>query len=297
MTAVLAAGLSPVLVDVDPDSLNLAPHARGRGRLGHRRRRARALRRRSRRPRVHELCSRADVPVVEDAAPRVGAVDHRGLIRGAGCVAACFSFGSTGNITSGEGGALVTDRADVAARAAAPRLHGLTRDAWARFHPDEPARYGLLEPGAKANLPDLLAALGRSQPRASKTARNVAGAWSSSTASSSLPFPASARCPSTSQWTGRITSSWWLCPTAPTAIVCSSDCATAACRRRSTSRRCHHFDWFRAHAEIGRGGLAVADAHAERVLSLPLHAEMTLGDVERVVTTLGGALSTVPTTA
>jgi dTDP-4-amino-4,6-dideoxygalactose transaminase len=59
----------------------------------------------------------------------------------------------------------------------------------------------------------------------------------------------------------------------------------------------HHFDWFRAHAEIGRGGLAVADAYADRVLSLPLHAEMTLGDVERVVTTLRGALAAVATSA
>jgi dTDP-4-amino-4,6-dideoxygalactose transaminase len=39
----------------------------------------------------------------------------------------------------------------------------------------------------------------------------------------------------------------------------------------------------------------VADAHADRVLSLPLHAEMTLSDVERVVTTLGGVLEGTPT--
>lgn len=53
----------------------------------------------------------------------------------------------------------------------------------------------------------------------------------------------------------------------------------------------HHVDWFRAHAEIGRGGLSVADAYADRVLSLPLHAEMSVGDVERFVTTLGGAVA------
>jgi dTDP-4-amino-4,6-dideoxygalactose transaminase len=53
----------------------------------------------------------------------------------------------------------------------------------------------------------------------------------------------------------------------------------------------HHVDWFRAHAEIGRGGLSVADACADRVLSLPLHAKMSVGDVERVVTTLGGAVA------
>jgi dTDP-4-amino-4,6-dideoxygalactose transaminase len=243
---------------------------------------------------AHELCTRAGVPVVEDAAHALGAVDHRGLIRGAGSVAACFSFGSTGNITAGEGGALVTDRPDVAARAAALRLHGLTRDAWARFHPDEPMRYGLLEPGTKANLPDLLAALGRSQlarleDRQGRRRRLVieyrkqlAGVPGVRAVPQHLAVDASDHLMVVVLPQGaerdRV-QQLLLDGGVPSAVHFPP---------------LHHFDWFRAHAEIGRGGLAVADAHARRVLSLPLHAEMTLGDVERVITTLRGALRGAP---
>ena len=43
------------------------------------------------------------------------------------------------------------------------RLHGLSHDAWSRYHPEAPAGYDLLAPGIKGNLPDVLAALARSQ--------------------------------------------------------------------------------------------------------------------------------------
>src|SRR5262249_24939087 len=72
-------------------------------------------------------------------------------------------FYATKNVTSGEGGAFATDRDDVAERMRSLRLHGLSRDAWARYRPDGPADYDLVDPGIKANLPDLLAALARSQ--------------------------------------------------------------------------------------------------------------------------------------
>jgi dTDP-4-amino-4,6-dideoxygalactose transaminase len=298
MTAVLAAGLAPVLVDVDPDSLNVAPHALeaalGSGID------AVVLVHFAGVPvarEVHELCARADVPVVEDAAHALGAVDHRGLIRGAGCIAACFSFGSTGNITAGEGGALVTDRADVAARAAALRLHGLTRDAWARFHPDEPARYGLLEPGAKANLPDLLAALGRSQLARLEDRQERRRRLVIEYRKQLAVIPGVRAVPEHLAVDG---SDHLLVVVLPAGA--DRDGIQQRLREEGVPTAVHfpplhHFDWFRAHAEIGRGGLAVADAHADRVLSLPLHAEMTLSDVERVATTLRGAVAGAPATA
>jgi dTDP-4-amino-4,6-dideoxygalactose transaminase len=78
--------------------------------------------------RLAELCEAHDLLLVEDAAQAHGAaVDGRrvGSIGDAGC----FSFYPTKNMTTGEGGMVVTDREDVARRAARLVDHGRTDDA------------------------------------------------------------------------------------------------------------------------------------------------------------------------
>jgi dTDP-4-amino-4,6-dideoxygalactose transaminase len=187
----------------------------------------------------------------------------------------------------------VTDRADVAARAAALRLHGLTRDAWARFHPDEPMRYGLLEPGTKANLPDLLAALGRSQLARLEDRQERRRRLIIEYRKQLAVIPGLRAVPEHLSVDG---SDHLLVVVLPEGL--DRDRLQPRLRDEGVPTAVHfpplhHFDRLVVHAEIGRGGLAVADAHANRVLSLPLHAEMTLSDVERVVTTLGGAVAGV----
>ncbi len=58
-----------------------------------------------------------------------------GMIAGQGTAGACFSFYATKNLTSAEGGALATDDRELAEFAQSFRLHGLSRDAWARYTP------------------------------------------------------------------------------------------------------------------------------------------------------------------
>ena len=77
---------------------------------------------------IHELCSAAGVPLVEDAAHALGASDHRGKVGGHGTAGACFSFYATKNLTSGEGGALATDDPEVARFARASRVLRLSAD-------------------------------------------------------------------------------------------------------------------------------------------------------------------------
>ena len=43
------------------------------------------------------------------------------------------------------------------------RLHGLSRDAWRRYLPGGSWRYDVAEPGLKANITDIQAAIGRAQ--------------------------------------------------------------------------------------------------------------------------------------
>jgi dTDP-4-amino-4,6-dideoxygalactose transaminase len=78
---------------------------------------------------------------------------------------ACFSFYVTKNITTGEGGALVTADPARAERARLLALHGMDRDAWKRYTEAGSWYYEVVAPGFKYNMTDLAAALGLCQLR------------------------------------------------------------------------------------------------------------------------------------
>ena len=79
------------------------------------------------------ICRRHKLPLVEDACQAHGA-KYKGRTVGTFGVISCFSFYPAKNLGAvGEGGALVTNNADFAARARALREHGSTK----RYHHDE----------------------------------------------------------------------------------------------------------------------------------------------------------------
>ena len=79
----------------------------------------------------------AHIAIVEDAAHAFPSPIAGLGGRFAGTVgrAGAFSFYATKNLTSGEGGALVTDDEALASFARSFRLHGMSRDAWDRYRP------------------------------------------------------------------------------------------------------------------------------------------------------------------
>jgi dTDP-4-amino-4,6-dideoxygalactose transaminase len=108
-----------------------------------------------------------NLAVVEDAAHCLeGAVknyhDGSGKIGAIGD-ATCFSFYATKNITTAEGGMVTTENDQLADRMRILSLHGMSRDAWKRYSNEGSWYYEILARGFKYNMPDLLAALGRTQ--------------------------------------------------------------------------------------------------------------------------------------
>ena len=79
--------------------------------------------------------------------------------------ATCFSFYATKNLPIGEGGMITTDDDELAQWLRSARLHGMSSDAWRRYLPGGSWRYDVCEPGLKANLSDVQAAIGRAQLR------------------------------------------------------------------------------------------------------------------------------------
>jgi perosamine synthetase len=72
----------------------------------------------------------------------------------------CFSFYANKTITTGEGGMAVTDDPERADRMRMMSLHGLSKDAWARYSRGASWDYRILAPGFKYNMTDLAAAIG-----------------------------------------------------------------------------------------------------------------------------------------
>jgi dTDP-4-amino-4,6-dideoxygalactose transaminase len=100
--------------------------------------------------------------VLEDAAHASGMLDC-GEWSGVRSDAAAYSFYATKNLTTGEGGMLLTNDGEVAKRARILSLHGMSKDAYNRYSAAGSWQYDVLAPGFKYNLPDPLAALGVQQ--------------------------------------------------------------------------------------------------------------------------------------
>ncbi|MBV9466808.1 MAG: DegT/DnrJ/EryC1/StrS aminotransferase family protein [Solirubrobacterales bacterium] len=112
--------------------------------------------------RVNALRDRHGLVVIEDAAHAIGA-EWGGRRIGAWGNVAAFSFYVTKNISTIEGGALVTESPEVAAEVERLALHGLSLGAWQRFSDSGFRHYEVVRPGYKYNMTDVQAALGLHQ--------------------------------------------------------------------------------------------------------------------------------------
>jgi dTDP-4-amino-4,6-dideoxygalactose transaminase len=158
----------PVLVDVEPDTLNIDPNQveaaikRTPGvkailpvhLYGHP----------ADMSSIYDIASRHGLAVIEDAAHALPA-KYQGRLIGApqpgfdfpNLVA--FSFYATKNLTTGEGG-MLTGPADILDDARVWSLHGMSRDAFKRYTSDGSWRYDVVLPGFKYNMSDIQAAIG-----------------------------------------------------------------------------------------------------------------------------------------
>jgi dTDP-4-amino-4,6-dideoxygalactose transaminase len=104
------------------------------------------------------------IKVVEDAAHAMPG-SYRGRWLGTIGDAGAFSFYATKNITTGEGGMLVTSDPEALEEARVLALHGISRDAWKRYSAAGHWYYEVLANGHKYNLSDIHSSLGLHQLR------------------------------------------------------------------------------------------------------------------------------------
>lgn len=154
----------PVLVDCDPETLNITPMTIEKAITP----RTKAI------IPVHmagqpcdmdaimAIARRHKLKVIEDAAHSLPAY-YKGMMIGTIGDITCFSFYATKTITTGEGGMAVTDNAAWAKRMRIMSLHGISKDAWKRYTAEGSWYYEVVSPGFKYNMTDLAAAIGIEQ--------------------------------------------------------------------------------------------------------------------------------------
>jgi dTDP-4-amino-4,6-dideoxygalactose transaminase len=111
---------------------------------------------------ILELAAERHIAVMEDAAHAVGA-EYKGRKIGSFPTTSVFSFHPNKNMTTGEGGMIVTDDETVFEKASLLKFHGMDKESWKRFAKSGSPRYDVALPGFKYNMMDIQAALGLHQ--------------------------------------------------------------------------------------------------------------------------------------
>jgi len=158
---IIHTGATPVFVDVEPDTLNIATdkieeaitektkaimpvHFAGQP---------------CKMNEIAKIARKYKLAVIEDAAHAIESV-YKGKKIGSISDFTSFSFYATKNITTGEGGMLVTNNKNLAEKARILSLHGISKDAWKRYGNKGYAHWETFYPGYKYNMFDIQAALG-----------------------------------------------------------------------------------------------------------------------------------------
>ena len=161
VNAIIHAGATPVLADVDPVTMNLDV-ADVERKITPRTRALLPVHFGGRLCDMDALCALAahkGLKLIEDCAHAIES-EHGGRKAGTFGDFGCFSFYVTKNVVTGEGGMVVAKREEDIARIKVLALHGMSKDAWKRFSDEGYRHYQVVEAGFKYNMMDLQAAIG-----------------------------------------------------------------------------------------------------------------------------------------
>jgi dTDP-4-amino-4,6-dideoxygalactose transaminase len=109
-----------------------------------------------------DLAKKHNLALIEDAAHAVG-TQYKDRLIGSFPTTSVFSFHPNKNMTTGEGGMVVSDNADVVDQVTLLKFHGMDKNAWKRFAKAGSPRYDITVAGYKYNMMDIQAAMGLHQ--------------------------------------------------------------------------------------------------------------------------------------
>lgn len=240
--------------------------------------------------RLRPLAQERNLALVADACHALGA-EYGGRRAGSLGDLSAFSFHPVKQITTGEGGAITTDNAGLAARMRSFRNHGIDADQRQR-QAEGTWLYAMTALGWNYRLTDFQCALGASQlaklparlARRREIARRYDAAFADEPAVKPLEVAPGLR------------HAYHLYVVRVDPAGAGADRAEffAALRARGIGVNVHYIPvhlhpYYRQRFRTGPGLCPVAEAAYERILSLPIHPGMRDADVERVIAAVRGA--------
>jgi dTDP-4-amino-4,6-dideoxygalactose transaminase len=288
LNTIVLAGGKPVLVDIDPHTLNMD--------LNHL---ENAITPKTRvilpvhfaglpvdLDEIYTIAEIHNLRVLEDAAHAIG-TEYKGRRIGSFGDTQVFSFHPNKNMTTGEGGCVVTHDEKIAKHVNLLRFHGIDREAWNRYGKSGHQDYEVVMPGFKYNMMDLQAALGVHQ------LADLDGFIERRTALASVYRSALMEWP---QWTLPGTPpyphlhSWHLYTPLinEEAAGMNRDQFMAAMKEKNVGtglhyRAAHLYPYYREQLGFAAGDFPHAENAGERIVSLPLFPSMTDAEHDRVL--------------
>lgn len=241
---------------------------------------------------IHQLTRQYGVAVVEDASHAVGAKYLGEPVGSCGFSDICvFSFHPVKIVTTGEGGAALTNRSDLAERMRRLRTHGVTRDRSQLSQDPGQWYYEMLELGYNYRMTDIQAALGASQmgrlEQFVKRRRELARLYDEQFAALPLTTP----------WQDPDTRSCYhLYPVLIDADRGGGrDRVFAGLRAAEIGVNVHyipvHLQPYYRQLGFATGDFPASEEYYRRAISLPMYAAMTDAQQQRVVSELGRLLA------
>ena len=288
LNMIVLAGGKPVLVDVEPDTYNMDVT-----------RLAQAITKRTRAimpvhfaglavdmDPLYALAAKHGLRVIEDAAHAIG-TEYKGKRIGAFGDVQVFSFHPNKNMTTGEGGCVVTRDDKLAEKIALLRFHGMDREAWNRFGKAGSQHYEIITPGFKYNMMDIQAALGLHQLPALEGFIQRRTALAQRYQQLLADWPQWTR-PGTPGYAQR--HAWHLYTPLinPESAGMDRDAFMQGMKERNIGtglhyRAVHLYPYYREQFGFKRGDFPNAETISDRIVSLPLFPGMSDADQDRAI--------------
>jgi len=289
LNTIVQAGGTPVLADIDPNTLNISVEHVKKSITN----RTRAI------VPVHfaglpvdldplyELAKTHQLHIVEDAAHAIGA-HYKNKVIGSFGHTQVFSFHPNKNMTTGEGGCVVTRDDDMAHQISVLRFHGISRAAFDRFSKSGTQHYEVVTPGFKYNMLDIQAALGIHQLKRLDDfiAKRTALANRYLDAFKDKPY---FQLPKAPNYAHR--HAWHLFTPLVNTDYLTRDTFMSALKEKNIGSGLHYitphlYPYYQQTFGFQRGTCPIAEDIGDRIVSLPLFPDLTIAQQDHVIETI-----------